>query len=351
VTAKTTRISILWNKFRPIFSTQIQKKIIMSEAQFIPGEGAGNITGGLNAGMSMMERAQSIGLRNRQAAIQAAQDARAQQESELAQNRERALAPVYAIQDKYKIAKGTSDIAGLAQTEQLRLDAQTALPQARAAFDDIMRLGDPQERGKAAFEWTAKYGHLSNLAELHDEFSAKNSTAMNVLNHSQAMEVLGSRLKASDELVKQRGDNAVEVAKLRGDAAVEAARVRATASDKVERYRSSLAQAREAGDEEGTKLYSDLLSKATASPINTANGSDQMQQRLQAAIADGDPAEIAFWKKRITALTERGVRKGVGLDDPRAAALFGPPVSDPAATAIQSSTETKRIRVKLNELK
>lgn len=286
----------------------------MAEAQFTPGRGniVGSLNSGLGSGVSLMERVQSMRIRDQQAQLAEQENARRQEQHEM-------LAPAQRAKATADIAEANAAVTGLEQAENSRKWANEMIPHARAEFDDIIRAEDPEMRAAAALRWIGAYGQLENVAAYSAEFKSKKDIAAKL--HAEVV--------AINHLSQQIAGNK-EVAQIRGDTAVEVATTRAAASDKISRYRAQLEEARAAGDSEAVQLYSNLLQKAQASPINTAYGSEQMQQKLEAARAAGDPDEIQFWEKRIKALTERGVRKGAGLDDPRAAALFGAPPAAPA---------------------
>ncbi|WP_414664267.1 hypothetical protein [Horticoccus sp. 23ND18S-11] len=281
-------------------------------------------------------------LRERQAQMQEEESARQQQKFQI-------LAPAMRAKQAADIADAQTHVVGLEQTEAARAAASSVIPKARAEFDEIMQLSDPDSREQAGLEWIGRYGHLDNVQAYSKEFDAKKNVVAKMHTEATALRHLTQSIAGQKEVAKVRGDTAIEVAG-----------TRAAAGDKIGRYRASLEEARQAGDDEGVALYENLLQKAQASPINTAYGSEQMQRKLEAARAAGDPEETAFWEKRIKALTERGVRKGLGLDDPRAAAFLAAPVAGPGTSASTPPTpkststpnnEPARIRVKLSDLK
>lgn len=303
----------------------------MAEAQFIPGGGAGNIVGALNSGLgtsaSMMERMQARRIRDQQARQQAEAQERERQKFEI-------LAPAMRAKSAADVIEAQVSVQGLEQTETARASATAIIPQARAEFDEIMQLADPDIREHRGLEWIGRYGHLDNVSAYSKEFAGKKDVIGKIHQEATALRHLTQQIAGQKD-----------VAKLRGEAAVEVAGTRAAAGDKISRYRAALDEARQANDPEAIELYSNLLQKAAASPINTALGSEQMQRKLEDARAAGDAEEISFWEKRINALTQRGVRKPTGLEDPRAKAWLDglnggakPAAAAPAAAAPKPTT-------------
>lgn len=294
----------------------------MAEAQFIPGPGAGNIVGSLNAGIntgaSLMARKQEMQLRERQAQL-------AEEEARRRQDQFEMLRPAMAAKATADIAEAGATVTGLEQAEKARTWANGILPQARSDFDDVMQMEDPDMRAAAALQWIGTYGQLESVASYSAEFKSKKDIAAKLHQEAVALRHLGVQIEGNKDIAKIRGDTAVEVAG-----------TRAQAGDKIGRYRAALDEARASGDQEAIQLYSNLLQKAQASPINTAYGSEQMQQKLEAARASGDAEEVQFWEKRIRALTERGVRKGAGLSDARAGGIFDAPAAPAAGTPAAS---------------
>lgn len=292
----------------------------MAEAQFIPGAGAGSIVGALNAGLetgaSMMDRAQQRRL-NEEA------DQRAREEEARRADQAAILRPALIEKANADVAEAKAHVAGLEQTERARAAASSLAPTARQEFDAIMQMPDADERELAGIRWVARYGQLENIATYSKEFQSKKEMVAKMHTEAAALRQLTLKIQGDKDVAKLRGENAIKVAG-----------TRAEAGDKIARYRSELEAAREAGDEEGVALYSSLLQKAAASPINTAYGSEQMQQKLEAARAAGDPEETAFWEKRIKALTERGVRKDPAeLADALSKGFGAAPGTAPAAPA------------------
>lgn len=310
----------------------------MAEAQFIPGPGVGNLAGtlnaGLHAGQSFMERKQAMQLRERQAQLANEEAARRQEQYDI-------LKPAMTAKAAADTAEAQAAVTGLEQTEKARAWASSIIPQARADFDDVMQMEDPEMRAAAGLQWIGTYGQLESVGAYANEFKSKKDIAAKLHQEATAIRHL-----------KQQIEGNKEVAKIRGDTAVEVAGTRAQAGDKIGRYRAALEEARSAGDQEAIQLYSNLLQKAQASPINTAYGSEQMQQKLEAARAAGDTEEIRFWEKRINALTERGVRKSTGLSDPRAASLFGPaPAASSTPAAAPSPKPTAPVADPFKDIK
>lgn len=307
----------------------------MAEAQFIPGGNPTDISGAFNSGLgtaqSMMERVQSMRVRDQQAQIAQQEEARRQAEFAI-------LKPAMAAKATADMAEAKAHVTGLEQTEAARAAASEIIPRARAEFDALMQLEDPNMREAAGLQWIASFGHLENVGAYNKEVAAKKEIVAKMHMEASALRKLQLDINGQKE-----------VAQIRGQTALAVADTRATAGDKIGRLRASLEEARSAGDQEGVTLYTNLLQKAQASPINTAYGSAQMHTKLEEARAAGDPEEIQFWEKRINALTERGVRKPIGLDDPRAKAFLGEaPV--PNATTPQAKAP-QRVRVKLEDLK
>lgn len=262
----------------------------MAEAQF-SGYDTRAVTDGLSSGLSLMERSQQMRLRQQQATQSAAAE-------EDRKKRETIMMPVMLAKAKADVLELAVHVGGLKQTEEARAQALTTLPTARSDFDGLMQLADPDAREQAGLEWIGKYGQLANVAAFKDEFTTKKDVIAGIHQEAMTLRHLGQTIEGQKE-----------VANIRAAAAVETAGVRVEAGDKVARYRKQLQEATSAGDEEGVALYSSLLQKAAASPINTAYGSDQMRQKLEEAKANGDPDEISFWEKRIKALNSRGVKQ------------------------------------------
>ncbi len=283
----------------------------MAEAQFIPG--SGNIVGALNSGIgtgaSLMERSQAMRLRERQAQIAEEENARRQHQFEV-------LKPAMAAKATADIAEARAAVTGLEQAETARSWANKILPQARADFDDLMQLTDPDARELAGIKWIGTYGQLESVAAYATEFKSKKDIVAKVHTEAATVRHLTQQIEGQKEVAKIRGETAAEIATTNAGSRIETAQIRATSSDKIARLRQNLQEARDAGDSEGVSLYSGLLQKAQASPINTALGSEQMFQKLEEAKADGDADEVAYWEKRVRALTERGVRKPSRIDDP-----------------------------------
>lgn len=301
----------------------------MAEAQFVPGPGIGNIAGSLNAGLqtgsSLMARKQEMQLRERQAQL-------AEEEAQRRREQYDLLRPAMAAKASADIAEAGATISGLEQTEKARAWAHSMIPQARADFDALMQLSDPDARELAGIKWIGSYGQLESIGDYAAEFKSKKDVVAKVHTEAAALRHLSQQIEGQKEVARIRGETAAEVATTAAGSRIEIAQIRAAAGDKIARLRQNLQEARDGGDAEGVQLYESLLQKAQASPINTANGSEQMRQKLEAARVDGDPAEIEYWEKRVRALTERGVRTPSRLEDPGVRAwLDGSPATAPQA--------------------
>lgn len=177
----------------------------MAEAQFIPGQGAGNIIGALNSGIgtsaSLMERAQARQVREQQMRINEEENDRRRQEFEV-------LAPAVRAKALADLKKVEVDVKGYEQAELARTSAMTMLPTARAIFDDLMNLEDPDMRSTAALQWVGQYGHLGNIAEFENEFNSKKDIAAKLYTEASALRTM--KLKSEQELeeARIRGENA-----------------------------------------------------------------------------------------------------------------------------------------------
>jgi hypothetical protein len=310
----------------------------MAEAQFIPGGGAGNIVGALNSGlgtgMSMMDRVQSMRIRDQQLGLNQAQDDREAERLDMERQKFAVLQPALEVKAKADIAQANATVAGLKQSEEARLKANILYPKAIAEFDAMMDLEEPNMREAAALKWLGQYGHLENIQQFSKEFSSFKNIVGTIHKEATALRALTKRQEGAEALAGIRANNATEIAT-----------IRSKYGDKAGVWYEKLQQARADGDTEAIDLYTSLLDKARAGSTNTAYGSAQVFQELEEARKRGDPGPIALWEKRAAMLQPRagknptatieGILNGLGDAAPAApaAATKGPTTKPAAAPA------------------
>lgn len=326
----------------------------MTVAQFTPGNNPGDISGGLirglDAGASLMQRAQDRRLaeENAQMRRQHEQDRREQLDI---------MRPAFAAKAAADLAQANNTVAGMEQTEIMRGLAHTEMPSIREEWMRASQVDDATERvGEMArvISRAAKFesvGELSGEIKIWKDVLAHGFTTARTLDAITGRQVVAeTRADAAKTASEQRGADALAKQEVANQGRAEVATIRANAPKaptKLEREIQKRDEAIRAGDEETASLHRAQIEKLNAIPGNTAagfeafaRGKDDAEAQLRDAQENGTPEEIAHWQRRvqswedkIRAINSRGVRRAESdpLNDPRARALLGDSTAAPAA--------------------
>lgn len=310
----------------------------MAEAQFQPGGPANAIPNALNTGLetglSMMDRASRRRMAEETHAMQMQQ--------------EEILRPVREAKANADIEAAKAHIIGLKQTEDASAAVNAIVPQARADFDEMLQLADPDFREQAAYEWIGKYGQIANVKTFAGEWGAKKDIVAKIHQDASTLRMLSLKTETEKEAIAARGETATGVATIRADATRDAAMTRAHgATPEAVKLREAVTQARDSGDEQGAADFEAILKKRGFIPDQKKLKLEKLRELRQLAKDDGDTDGVKEYSDAIAkevALTVDPIKQKVASmipgGDARNPATPSPsPAPAPKAPAPMTPTE------------
>ncbi|HVW21682.1 MAG TPA: hypothetical protein VHC86_10750 [Opitutaceae bacterium] len=269
----------------------------MVTAEFEPGAPANSVTqsmlAGLNAGGSMMERAQRMREQQQSMDLQAQQAA--------------ILQPAMRAKAQADIAEAGATVDAITQAQNMRTAVAGLVPQARADFHNLMLLPDPNDRTRAGLEWISKYGQLANVGAYKQEFDTNKDVIAHMNLEANALAMLKLRNDGILAATQSRGTNSANVENIKAAAKTASAQIMADARQpEIVKLASALGDAQ---DDVTRQALQDRINRITNIRPETKSAYIQAVQAYKQATASGDTANAQLYKAQIDKLNTLSQRQ------------------------------------------